>query len=81
MCLAIPMKVKKIDGDTAFAEVGGTEYTANVGLMKDLQVGDYIIVHAGFAIEKMDEKSARESLDAWREIAEYQIKNEHNQEE
>jgi len=70
MCLAIPMKVTKIEDKTAYAEVGGTEYKANTGLLEDLQVGDYIIVHAGFAIEKLDEKSAQESLDAWREISE-----------
>ena len=68
MCLAVPMKVNKIEDKTAFAEVGGTEYQANIGLLEDLQVGDYIIVHAGFAIEKLDEESAQETLNAWREI-------------
>ena len=68
MCLAIPMQVTKIENKTAYAKVGGTEYQAHVGLLEDLEVGDYIIVHAGFAIEKLDEQAARESLDAWREL-------------
>ncbi|MCF7885756.1 MAG: HypC/HybG/HupF family hydrogenase formation chaperone [Candidatus Marinimicrobia bacterium] len=69
MCLAIPMKVTKIEDRIAYAEVGGTEYQANIGLMEDLKVGEYIIVHAGFAIEKLDEESALESLQVWQEIA------------
>jgi hydrogenase expression/formation protein HypC len=71
MCLAIPMKVKSIDGDIAKVEVGGTEYQANLNLIDNVKIGDYVIVHAGFAIEKLDEEAALESLEIWREIANY----------
>lgn len=71
MCLAIPMKVKSIDGNIAKVEVGGTEYQANLDLMDNVKIGDYVIVHAGFAIEKLDEEAALESLEIWKEIAKY----------
>lgn len=74
MCLAIPMKIVKIDDNIATAEVGGVEYQANLDLLSDAEIGDFIIVHAGFAIEKMDEEAAQESLAIWREIAEYSQK-------
>ncbi len=71
MCLAIPMKIIRIKNNTAYAEVGGVEYQANIDLLKEVDIGDYIIVHAGFAIEKLDEQTAQESLDIWKEIAAY----------
>lgn len=70
MCLGIPMKVIKIEGERAIAEIGGAEREISVALLEDLRVGDYVIVHAGFAIEKLDEKEALETLDMIREIIE-----------
>ena len=69
MCLAIPMKVKSVQDNLATVEVGGVEYQANLYLLSDVKVGDYLIVHAGFAIEKLDEDEARKSLEMWQEIA------------
>ena len=69
MCLAIPMRVKSVQGSQATVEVGGVEYRANLDLLSDVKVGDYLIVHAGFAIEKLDEEEAQRSLDLWQEIA------------
>ena len=74
MCLAVPMKITKIDGSKAFAEVSGVEYQANLALITDAQIGDYIIVHAGFAIEKLDEEAAMETLKIWQDIAEFEQK-------
>lgn len=71
MCLAIPMKVIRINGNEAVAEVGGVEYRANLMVLTDVKVGDYIIVHAGFAIEKLDEAAALETLQIWQDIAEF----------
>lgn len=71
MCLAIPMKVKTINGSEAVAEVGGVEYRANLTILPDVNVGDYIIVHAGFAIEKLDEAAALETLQIWQDIADF----------
>lgn len=68
MCLAIPMRVKAVEGNEAIVEVGGAEYRANVQLVDNVKVGDYLIVHAGFAIEKLDEEEAMKSLEAWEEL-------------
>ncbi len=62
MCLSIPAKVIKIDGDTAIVSVGGAEYEANLEMVDDVNVGDYILLHAGLAIEKLSEEDALESL-------------------
>ncbi|MFH1996432.1 MAG: HypC/HybG/HupF family hydrogenase formation chaperone [Candidatus Omnitrophota bacterium] len=68
MCLAVPMKVTKLEGDRGTVESGGVRRTISIALMKGLSIGDYVIVHAGFAIGKLDEKRARETLQALREI-------------
>jgi hydrogenase expression/formation protein HypC len=70
MCLGIPMKVLNIEGEKAIAEIGGIEKEISIALVEDLKVGDYVIVHAGFAIEKLDEKEALETLELIREIIE-----------
>jgi hydrogenase expression/formation protein HypC len=70
MCLAVPMEVKKIQDNVAEAEVGGIIYRANLDLLPDIKIGDYIIVHAGFAIEKLDVAAALETLEIWNEMSE-----------
>jgi len=69
MCLGIPMKVIKIDGDEGLVESGGLKRKANFSLMKDLKIGDYILMHAGFAIEKIKEREAKATLEALKGIA------------
>jgi hydrogenase expression/formation protein HypC len=69
MCLAIPAKVTKIEGDTATIEVGGVTRSASLMLVTDVVVGDYVIVHAGFAIHRVDPEEAQESLRLLRELA------------
>ena len=68
MCLGIPMKVVKIDGDEGTVESGGLRKRANFSLMKDVKPGDYILLHAGFAIEKIKVSEARKTLKALRSI-------------
>ena len=68
MCLGIPMKVVKIDGDEGIVESGGLKKKANFSLMKQVRPGDYILMHAGFAIEKLKESEARKTLRALREL-------------
>ena len=68
MCLAIPSKIIKIEDSMATIDVEGVQRQASLMLVDDAQVGDYVIVHAGYAINKLDEKSARESLDLLREV-------------
>jgi hydrogenase expression/formation protein HypC len=69
MCLAIPAKVMRIEGDMATIEVGGVRRFASLMLVTDVVVGDYVIVHAGFAIHKVDPEEAKESLRLLRELA------------
>jgi hydrogenase expression/formation protein HypC len=68
MCLAVPMRVKEIKGETAVVEYGGVEYEANVTLLESVSSGEYLIVHAGFAIQKLDEKEALETLKIFEEL-------------
>ncbi len=68
MCLAIPAKVMSKDGTVAKVDFGeGTTRDVNVSMV-DVDVGQYVIVHAGFAIEVMDEEDAKETLQLWQEI-------------
>jgi hydrogenase expression/formation protein HypC len=63
MCYAIPAKILKIENDTAEVDYGGVYKKVNVSLINELKLGDYVLIHAGFAIEKLDKKSAQESLE------------------
>ncbi len=68
MCLAIPAKVLEIKGDEAYVDFGdGTTREVNVVLV-DVSVGEYVIVHAGFAIEVLNEAEAKETLKLWNEL-------------
>ncbi len=78
MCLAVPGKIRKIDGDNAEIDFGGVKRSANVSLV-DVEVGDYVIVHAGYAIQYLDEEEARKSLEAWDEVIKAQAEFEKNQ--
>ena len=70
MCLAVPMEIVEINGDVAVTQADGTSTKANISLIENLQVGDYVIVHAGFAIEKLDQQEAEARLDLFKELAE-----------
>lgn len=69
MCLAIPAKVIEINGSMAMIDVEGTRRDVSLLLLQDTRVGDYVIVHAGFAIHKVDEVQAQETLRLLREMA------------
>lgn len=69
MCLAIPSKITKIENQMAVIDVDGVQREASLLLLEDAQVGDYVIVHAGFAISKIDEASALETLTLLKEAA------------
>ncbi len=70
MCLSIPAEVKSIDGDFATVSVGGVEYEASLKLVSDVKVGDYILMHTGFAIQKLDPEEAKSTLDLFKELEE-----------
>jgi len=70
MCLAIPSKVIKIEGDMGTIDVEGVKREASLLLLEDVEIGDYVIVHAGFALHKIDESEAKETLKVLREAVE-----------
>ena len=64
MCLAIPVRIDSIiDDDNAVADVGGILREINTALVDDLQVGDYVILHVGYALSRLDEEEARQTLE------------------
>ena len=67
MCVAYPGKVMRIDGRTAEVDFGGNAASVNIGLV-DVGVGGYVLVHAGMAIEAMDEERARGILETWEQL-------------
>jgi len=69
MCLAIPSKITQIENSMAVIDVDGVRRECSLLLVEDAQVGDYVIVHAGFAISKIDEASALETLALLKEAA------------
>ncbi len=70
MCLAIPAKViQRLDNDLALVEVGGVRNKISLMLVDDVAVGDYVIVHVGFAISRLDAEEAEKSLALFDEIA------------
>jgi hydrogenase expression/formation protein HypC len=69
MCLAIPSKITQIDNYMAVIDVDGVRRECSLLLVEDARVGDYVIVHAGFAISKLDEAAALETLALLKEAA------------
>jgi hydrogenase expression/formation protein HypC len=68
MCLAIPAKVILIEGTTALVAIEDVEYQASLLLLEDVHPGDFVMLHAGFAIEKVDPEEAAEMLRLLNEI-------------
>ena len=72
MCLAIPGKILEIDGNSALIDFDGIKQKVIIALIQNPEIGKYVIVHAGYAIEMMNEKDALEAIEQWKEIAEDQ---------
>ncbi len=68
MCLAIPMKLIEVKKGEGIVETNGVKRKVDLSLLKDVKEGDYIIIHAGFAIEKLDPDYAKEIEDIWKEL-------------
>lgn len=68
MCLAVPMQVAEILDDTAICEVDGVRREASLMMLDEVSVGDYVLIHAGFAIEKIDPVEAEKTLEIFREV-------------
>jgi len=68
MCLSIPAKIIEISGAAGIADCDGNKVEVNLSLLKDVRIGDYVLVHAGFAIQKYDPADARQTLAVWEEL-------------
>ena len=70
MCLGIPGKVTQIEKNVAKVDLGGLLRDVSLDLCPEVSVGDYVLIHTGFAIQRLDEEEAKETLDLLRQIAE-----------
>ncbi len=68
MCLAVPVKVTSIQGDEAEVESGGTTYKASIRLTPEVQVGDYVLLHTGYAISVVDKEEAEQTIAMFEQI-------------
>ncbi len=68
MCLAIPLQLVEINGKTAVGEAMGMRREIRVDFIEEPIIGDYVIVHAGFAIERLPEQQALDDLEAWEDV-------------
>ncbi|MHC1581265.1 HypC/HybG/HupF family hydrogenase formation chaperone [Methanopyrus sp.] len=68
MCLAIPGRIVELEGNRAIVDFGGVRQEVDVSLLEDVKEGDWVIVHTGFAIQKLSEEEARASLEVWEEV-------------
>ncbi len=71
MCLSVPMRVTEVRGDRGLADIGGVSRRVDLRFLRDVNIGDYIIVHAGFALQKLDRREAEETLALLREMLEH----------
>lgn len=68
MCLAIPAEVVTVEGNTGTVDFGGLLQEINLELVEDVKPGDYVLIHVGFAIEKLSKEDALETLAIFREL-------------
>jgi len=76
MCVAIPALIKSIDGHLAEVEIGGITQQANLQLCPQAKVGDYVIIHTGYAINILDQEEARETLELFEAITRLAVEEE-----
>jgi len=79
MCLAIPAKIIAITGEEAVVEMDGVRRTAVVSFIKNPQIGDYILLHAGFAIRKWSEEDMREYNEIMADIQEPEVRSQNSE--
>ncbi len=68
MCLSVPARVVSVDGEMGDVSVGGAIFRAGLQMVENVRVGDYVLLHAGFAIEKLNEEDALETLRLLKEM-------------
>ena len=69
MCIAVPGKVEEVYGDKAVVSLGSIKKEVTITLIEDVKIGEYLLIHAGFAINKIDKKQAIETLNIFEELA------------
>ena len=69
MCLAVPVQVISMNGDEAEVEIGGVKRRVSIALTPEVKVGDYVLLHTGYAINVVDEAEAQETLKIFEEMA------------
>ncbi len=70
MCLAVPGEIVEIENNNATVDFGGAQREVKIDLLEDLSIGDYVLIHVGYAIQKLSPEEAEETLKYWREVAE-----------
>jgi len=73
MCLAVPARITEIRGNVAEVEVAGVIKTVGLDLVPEAKVGEYVLVHAGFAIQTVDEEEALKTLELFKEIMAHEV--------
>lgn len=68
MCIAAPAQIVEINDNVAIVDFGGVKQKAKLDLVEDVDVGRYVLVHSGYAIEVLSDQEAQESLEAWDEL-------------
>ena len=68
MCLAVPLKIVDIDGFDGVGEVNGVRRRIRLDFIREPKIGEYVMIHAGFAIERLPEEQALEDIAAWKEV-------------
>lgn len=68
MCIAAPAQIVEINDNVAVVDFGGVRQSAKLDLVEEVEVGRYVLVHSGYAIEVLSDKEAKESLEAWEEL-------------
>jgi hydrogenase expression/formation protein HypC len=74
MCLAIPAKIIKIENEMAIVEIGNVQREASIMLLPEAGINDYVLLHAGFAIQKIDEEEAFKTMELFRQMDEFYSK-------
>jgi hydrogenase expression/formation protein HypC len=70
MCLSVPAKILEINGDMAKASIGGSIIEVGLQLVENISVGDYVLVHTGFALERVDEEEALKTIELLNQLGE-----------
>ncbi len=76
MCLGIPARIEKIEGEFAQANINGASVRIGIQLLDDVKTGDYVLIHTGYALEKLSEEEAFETLKTLRELESFDPEND-----